>query len=126
MKRADSNMASMAANGASRRDDSALFGKGLASGSHDDLMWRALLACAFCGLLRGAEVAVADGEAHSAVRHLTRRDVRFRREANGSWTLELTIGPTVRVRSGPLGLGHPPVRVRDTPPPRSALPVALG
>lgn len=39
--------------------------------------WRAALTTAFCGLLRGGEFAVQDGDKWDAARHLSRADVRF-------------------------------------------------
>jgi hypothetical protein len=45
--------------------------------------WRAALASAFCGLLRGCEVALPEGEAFDCLRHLTRADVSFRTLPDG-------------------------------------------
>ena len=39
--------------------------------------WRAALTVGFCGLLRGGELALQDGEQFDPARHLTRGDVRF-------------------------------------------------
>ena len=55
--------------------------RGLGGGSPLEANWRALLATAFCALMRGGEVALQDGEAFDATRHLTRADVSFFREA---------------------------------------------
>ena len=49
----------------------------LAGGSAVEQNWRAALTVAFCGLLRGGEFAMQDGEVFDSVRHLTRADVRF-------------------------------------------------
>ena len=49
----------------------------LAGGSRVEQNWRAALTVGFCGLLRGGEFALQDGEAFDAARHLTRGDVRF-------------------------------------------------
>ena len=49
----------------------------LAGGSAQEQNWRAALTVAFCGLLRGGEMALQDGQAFDAVNHLTRADVRF-------------------------------------------------
>ena len=49
----------------------------LGGGSRVEQNWRAALSVAFCGLLRGGEFALQDGEAFDAARHLTRSDVRF-------------------------------------------------
>ena len=49
----------------------------LSDGSAKAQNWRAALTTAFCGLLRGGEFAVQDGDAWEAARHLTRADVRF-------------------------------------------------
>ena len=46
-------------------------------------MWAAVLTTAFCGLMRGAEVGLQDGETFDAVRHLTRADLQFRTNAQG-------------------------------------------
>ena len=45
--------------------------------SRDAQAWRATLATAFCGLLRGAEVGLPDGESFNALKHLKRADIRF-------------------------------------------------
>ena len=49
----------------------------LSDGSAKAQNWRAALTTAFCGLLRGGEFAVQDGDVWEAARHLTRADVRF-------------------------------------------------
>ena len=45
--------------------------------------WRALLTCAFCGLLRGCEIALPEGEVFNALKHLTRADIKFRTLPDG-------------------------------------------
>jgi hypothetical protein len=55
----------------------------LSSGSVEDENWRAALEVAFCGLLRGAEVSLQDGEEFDPGRHLTRADVKFRTDSDG-------------------------------------------
>mmetsp|Transcript_15110 Transcript_15110/g.45277 ORF Transcript_15110/g.45277 Transcript_15110/m.45277 type:complete len:313 (+) Transcript_15110:204-1142(+) len=45
--------------------------------SRSNQAWRAALTCAFCGLLRGGEVALPEGVAFNALKHLTRADVQF-------------------------------------------------
>ena len=45
--------------------------------------WRAALTAAFCGLLRGCEVALPEGEVFHHLRHLTRADVSFRTLPDG-------------------------------------------
>ena len=60
------------------------FDRFLPVGSTGDAQtWRAALACAFCGLLRGCEVALPEGEAFDMLRHLTRADVTFKTLADG-------------------------------------------
>ena len=49
----------------------------LGGGSPPELMWCALLAVGFCGLLRGAELAVLDGTGFDMVQDLTLADVSF-------------------------------------------------
>ena len=65
--------------------------------SPDELMWRALLSVAFCGLMRGAEVAVAEGDAFAPLRHLTRADVDFFTEVDGTECAEITMRVAKRV-----------------------------
>ena len=45
--------------------------------------WRALLACAFCGMLRGCEVALAESAVFTAARNITPADVTFRTLSDG-------------------------------------------
>ena len=49
----------------------------LAGGSAVEQNWRAALTVAFCGLLRGGEFALQDGEVFGIAKNLTRGDVRF-------------------------------------------------
>ena len=49
----------------------------LGGGSKTEQNWRAALTVGFCGLLRGGEFALQDGEEFDPARHLTRSDVRF-------------------------------------------------
>jgi hypothetical protein len=53
--------------------------------------WRAALTTAFCGLLRGCEVALPEGETFDCFRHLTRADVTFKQQADGRWVAVLYI-----------------------------------
>ena len=46
-------------------------------------MWAAALQTAFCGLMRGAEFSLQDGETFDSLLHLTRADVRFKVDASG-------------------------------------------
>ena len=61
--------------------------------SREGSMWAAALATAFCGLLRGAEFALQDGEAWDALRHLTRADVSFRVGVDGREHMVLRMRP---------------------------------
>jgi hypothetical protein len=45
--------------------------------SRTDANWAAGLTVAFCGLLRGAEFSLQEGEKFDPNRHLTRADVKF-------------------------------------------------
>ena len=56
-------------------------------------MWAAALATAFCGLLRGCEFGLQDGESFEPARHLTRADCRFRSSPDGTLYMVLTIRP---------------------------------
>eukprot|EP00900_Chrysochromulina_parva_P015108 jgi/Chrpa1/23599/Chrysochromulina_OHIO_Genome00026630-RA len=49
-----------------------------------DSNWFAALTCAFCGLLRAAEFSLQPGETFDPAKHLTRADVTFVTEADGS------------------------------------------
>lgn len=49
----------------------------LNGGTASEQNWRAALTVGFCGLLRGGELALQDGEEFSPLKHLTRGDVRF-------------------------------------------------
>ena len=58
--------------------------------SGEDLMWRALLATGFCGLLRGCEIARQPGAALNTEVHLTRSDLEFRTARDGRMFAILT------------------------------------
>jgi hypothetical protein len=49
----------------------------LSAGRVEEVKWAAALQVAFCGLLRGAEFSLQDGEKFNPKVHLTRADVRF-------------------------------------------------
>ena len=82
----------------------------LGGGSKTEQNWRAALTVAFCGLLRGGEFALQDGEEFAIARHLTRADVRFYTEGDCQYAAvtirqlksKSTMGKTVEVvvRSG--------------------------
>ena len=55
----------------------------LSSNTAESANWAAALTVGFCGLMRGAEFALQDGETFDAARHLTRADVSFRRDDSG-------------------------------------------
>ena len=55
--------------------------------------WAAAMTVAFCGLLRGAEFALQDGERFDSLRHLTRADVSFRRDESGREYVVLMMRP---------------------------------
>ena len=62
--------------------------------SREGAMWAAALATAFCGLLRGCELGLQDGETFDPTRHLTRADCKFRTStADGTLYMVLTIRP---------------------------------
>ena len=76
--------------------------------SAHDSMWRAALSVAFCGLLRGAEFALQQGEVFDSLRHLTRADVQFRTAADGTEYAILRMRPAKQrgaTKSIPLLLG---------------------
>ena len=50
--------------------------------SCEGAMWAAALATAFCGLLRGCEFGLQDGQVFDPTRHLTRADVKFKTTAD--------------------------------------------
>ena len=56
-------------------------------------MWAAALTAGFCGLMRGAEFGVADGETFDRLRHLTRADISFRTGADGTEYVVLRMRP---------------------------------
>ena len=56
-------------------------------------MWSAALSTAFCGLLRGAEFSIQDGEEFDPIFNLTRADVKFRVDAKGNEYMVLMMRP---------------------------------
>ena len=78
--------------GVRTQDLQASMDRALPRGSSPDAQaWRAALACAFCGLLRGCEVALPEGETFNALRHLTRADVTIRTLPDGRRVATLMI-----------------------------------
>jgi len=65
----------------------------LDASSREGAMWGAALATAFCGLLRGCEFGLQDGETFDPSRHLTRADVKFRTTADGALHMVLIMRP---------------------------------
>ena len=65
----------------------------LGGGSAAEANWRALLAVAFCALMRGGEVGVSDGETFDPSLHLTRSDVQFFRDAAGGLYVVIMMRP---------------------------------
>ena len=63
----------------------------LGDGSRSSIMWTALLSTAFCGLLRGAEVAVQEGHSWLPRFHLTRADLRLDVGEDGIETATITL-----------------------------------
>ena len=61
--------------------------------------WRAALTAAFCGLLRGCEVALPEGEAFNCLAHLTRADVSFRTLPDGRRVAVLMDDPSGEERA---------------------------
>ena len=59
-------------------------------------MWAAALSTAFCGLLRGAEFSLQDGENFVAAHNLTRADVSFRSSQDGTLYMVLMMRPAKR------------------------------
>lgn len=59
----------------------------------EEANWAAALQVAFCGLLRGAEFAMQDGETFNPRRHLTRADVKFRTAENGERSVLIRMRP---------------------------------
>ena len=60
-------------------------------------MWAAALATAFCGLLRGCEFALQDGEAWRSAACLTRADVSFRTGPDGIEYMVLMMRPAKKL-----------------------------
>jgi hypothetical protein len=65
----------------------------LDTSSREGAMWAAALATAFCGLLRGCEFGLQDGEVWDALRHLTRADISFKRAPDGTWYMVIMMRP---------------------------------
>ena len=55
----------------------------LSTDNPEDAMWAAALQTAFCGLMRGAEFSLQDGEEFNPEIHLTRADLSFRMGSDG-------------------------------------------
>ena len=75
--------------------------------SPTDANWAAGLTAAFCGLLRGAEFALQEGEVFDPSRHLTRADVKFF-EKDGVWYAIIRMRPAKKAgatKTLPLVLG---------------------
>ena len=73
----------------------------LSGSTAEEANWSAALTVAFCGLLRGAEFALQDGERWSSVKHLTRADIRFEVGENGKTYVVVRMRPA----KGPAGQG---------------------
>jgi hypothetical protein len=56
-------------------------------------MWAAALATAFCGLMRGGEIAAQDGVEFDPTLNLTRADVDFYRDEHGTLIMVLMMRP---------------------------------
>jgi hypothetical protein len=65
----------------------------LDASSREGAMWGAALSTAFCGLLRGCEFGLQDGEAFDPSRHLTRADVKFKTTSDGALHMVLIMRP---------------------------------
>jgi hypothetical protein len=65
----------------------------LSAARPEEANWAAALQVAFCGLLRGAEFALQDGEAFNPRLHLTRADVKFSVAPDGSRVALLRLRP---------------------------------
>jgi hypothetical protein len=61
--------------------------------SQQGSMWAAALATAFCGLMRGSEIGLQDGESFDPLMHLTRADVSFRTAQDGTVYMVLRMRP---------------------------------
>ena len=79
--------------GVRTQDLAKALGAHLDTSSREGSMWAAALSTAFCGLLRGAEFGLQDGEAFLQSRHLTRADVSFRLDKGGKEYMVLMIRP---------------------------------
>ena len=78
---------------ADARDLSRVIARFLSGSGVESANWAAAMTVAFCGLLRGAEFALQDGERFDALRHLTRADVSFRRDESGREYVVLMMRP---------------------------------
>jgi hypothetical protein len=73
----------------------------------EDAMWRAALSTAFCGLMRGCELATQPGETFDPSYNLTRADLTFRRDRAGNMyaVLMMRVGKSgSRLKTVPLVL----------------------
>ena len=65
----------------------------LDTSSREGAMWAAALSTAFCGLLRGCEFGLQDGQVFDPSRHLTRADVKFKTTADGKLYMVVIMRP---------------------------------
>ena len=65
----------------------------LDTSSAEGSMWAAALATGFCGLMRGAEFGLQDGQRFDSSKQLTRADVSFYTAADGSLYMVLMMRP---------------------------------
>jgi hypothetical protein len=72
-------------------------------------MWVAALSVGFCGLMRGAELALQDGHVFDPTVSLTRADVKFKIESDGTESVTLRMRPAKgeagQTKTVPLVLG---------------------
>ena len=80
---------------------SAAISRFLSGSTAEEANWAAALTVAFCGLLRGAEFALQDGERWVAAKHLTRADFRFEVGEDGKTYVVIRMRPA----KGPAGQG---------------------
>ena len=73
-------------------------------------MWAAALATAFCGLLRGCEFGLQDGEAWEPLQHLSRADVKFKRAVDGVRYMVLMMRPA---KKGPSQRKNVPLLIAE-------------
>ena len=92
--------------GVRTQDLAKVIGERLSAPTAAASMWSAALSTAFCGLLRGAEFSMQDGETFNPRIHLTRDDVKFRTDAEGKEYMVLMMRPAKQkpgaVKSVPL------------------------